>query len=109
MKTYNQLLAENERLRRALSPAVDAHMLGEVEEGMKHVDLRSHVRVIRGEDHVAVLPSALYQMLYNKAGSVRDVRELGRCMDALGWQRYVYCGVRYFVLPMGDYINTRDW
>lgn len=109
MKTYNQLLAENERLRRALSPAVDAHMLGEVEEGMKHVDLRSHVRVIRGKDHVAVVPRELYRMLFVEDGSVRDVRELGRCMDALGWQRYVYCGVRYFVLPMEDYIDSRDW
>ena len=109
MKTYNQLLAENERLRRALAPAVDAKMLGEVEEGMKHVDLRRHVRTIRGKDHVAVTPKDLYQLLFCEVGSVRDITDLGRSLDALGWQRYAHNGVRYFVLPMGDYIDSRDW
>lgn len=109
MKTYNQLKAENERLRRALAPAADPRKTGEVEEGLKHVDLRSHVRVIRGKDHVAVTPKELYQMIFAGAGSVRDIAEFGRSLDALGWQRYAHNGVRYFVLPMGDYIDSRDW
>lgn len=106
--TKDELLKENERLRKKLSPLEDPAFTERLALKLASVSLRGQVREIRGQDHVVVVPKDLFRALFNAEPDQKDLTNMARSLQAMCWERYAHNGMRMFIMPLTEYLEAQQ-
>lgn len=108
MKEYDELLAENARLRQKLSPLEDKEFTAKLAVALGKVDLSQYKRGFRGQDHVVVKPGELFFQAFGVEPNLRDVTNMGRSLQAMCWERSAKAGQILYVMPWTEYLETQQ-
>lgn len=99
MYTYDELLAEVERLRAKLSPLEDKEFTPIVKQSMVDVDWGPYRSKSKNVSHVVIRPSDLWGLLFENEPHTQDIAKLGRSLQAMGWVRSARGGNLVFMIP----------
>jgi len=106
MRTYEELVEENTKLRRKLSPLEDKDFTDEVVMRMAGLDLNDHERSFRGKQYIVIYPAEMFKLLFGRVGNSFEVTKLGRSLQALCWERSALHGDLCFVMEVDEYRET---
>lgn len=101
--TYEELLAENKRLRHKLSPLEDTEFTKELALKMAVIDLTENFsREFRKAPHVVITPRELADLCGYEA-TIPTLTKIGRSLQAMCWERSALHGNLVFVMPLREY------
>lgn len=101
--TYEELEAQNQELRRAISPLEDPIFTSELEAKLREWDgMEDTRRQFRGAEHYVLYPSTLWDRLYGHIPNKHEVTVISRSLQALLWERSAINGARVFVKKVDD-------
>lgn len=104
--TYEELEAENEKLRAKLLGDADEEFTKFIKESLPSRGGLFNRGFIKG-DRITIRPAELWELMFpnieTPPPSTRDLAKLGRSLQALGWARSARRGNLVFTLPVAEY------
>lgn len=102
--TYEELQAENEKLRAKLLGDADEEFTEEVKRCLPSRAMLFNEGFIKG-DKITIRPAELWRMSFLTDGdpSTRDLAKFGRSLQALGWARSAKNGNLVFTISVAEY------
>lgn len=104
--TYEELQAENEKLRAKLSAGEDKEFTEDLRARLPSKSILFNEGFIKG-DKITIRPAELWNLTFPWNGpegpSTRDLAKLGRSLQAMGWARSAKRGNLVFTLPVNEY------
>lgn len=101
---YEELLEENARLRRKLSPLEDTDFTAKLAVRMGALNLSDRVRKFRRGKYVVITPREVAE-LCGLSTDMPTLTNIGRSLQAMCWERSALNGNLVFVMSVEEYQN----
>lgn len=102
-KSYEELSAENEKLRSKLAPDEDKKLTGQLTLALNGKTLDGFHRSYKGVQCVVVEAADLWAMLFGTEPNMHEVRRMGLSLQASLWNRGALHGSRVYYMPIEEY------
>lgn len=107
-KTYDELKAENEKLRHKLSPLEDPEFTRALALKLGPQSLLPYQQRFRKGDYIVISPADVAELCGLDRHNIRTVTNVARSLQAMCWERSAKGGNLLFVMPLQEYLESRQ-